>query len=129
VRRALAVILFLFEPYLAATLLLRAAPALLGRDVISIVAFAIRMVLALASVAAAIGLRDARPGADRLATGVLAASAAFAVFQYFTRALPTSLEPALGLVVTIVVVVHHATWIAALNARTSQRSGRGSGGL
>lgn len=120
-RRALAVILFLFEPYLAATLLLRAAPTLIERDVISIIAFAVRMALALASVAAAIGLRDGRPGADRLATGVLAASAAFAVFQYFTRALPTSLEPALALFVTITIVVHHVVWIAALNARRGRR--------
>ena len=113
-RRALAVVLFLFEPWLAATLLLRIGTTLLDRDVITAVAFVVRMALALASIAAAIGLRDPRADADRLAMGVLAVSAGFAVFQCFTRALPTSLEPALLSFVTIVIVTHHTAWIAAL---------------
>jgi hypothetical protein len=117
VRRALAVILFLFEPLLAAGLLLRVGPTLFDRDALTVVAFAARVVLALSSMAAAIGLRDSRPYADRLALIVLIASAAFAVFQYFTRALPTSLAPDVAALATGIIVVHHAAWIVALMVR------------
>ena len=119
-RTALAVILFLFEPFLAATLLLRVGATLFDRDAITAVAFVARIALALLSVAAAIGLRDARPWADRLAILVLPSSAAFAVVQYFTRALPTSLEPDLAAVVTVAIVVHHAAWAAMLRIPDSK---------
>jgi hypothetical protein len=114
VRRALAVILFLFEPFLAAGLLLRVGPTLFDRDALTGVAFAARVVLALSSVAAAIGLRDSRPYADRLALIVLISSGAFAVFQYFTRALPTSLAPDVAALATAAIVIHHGTWVVAL---------------
>ena len=78
------------------------------------VAFAIRIALALASVAAAMGLRDSRPYARTLAMTVLAASAVFAVGQYFTRALPTSLAPDVLGLFTVLIVIHHAIWIAIL---------------
>ena len=113
-RRALAVILFLFEPILAAGLLLRVGPTLFDRDALTVVAFAARVVLALSSMAAAIGLRDSRPWAGRLALIVLIASAAFAVFQYFTRALPTSLAPDVAALATGIIVLHHGTWVAIL---------------
>ena len=107
-------ILFVFEPFLAAGLLLRVGPTLFDRDALTLAAFAARIALALLSVAAAIGLRDARPWAGRLAMIVLAASAAFAVFQYVTRALPTSLEPALITVVTVAIAGHHLFWILCI---------------
>ena len=113
-RRALAVILFLFEPFLAAGLLLRVGPTLVERDALTIAAFAVRLALALSSVAAAIGLRDSRPWADRLALIVLASSAAFAVFQYFTRALPTSLAPDVAALATLLIVAHHTAWVVVL---------------
>lgn len=113
-RRVLAVILFFFEPFLAAGLLLRVGSTLIDRDALTIAAFAVRLALALSSVAAAIGLRDSRPWADRLALIVLTSSAAFAVFQYFTRALPTSLAPDVAALATAVIVVHHGTWVAIL---------------
>lgn len=116
-RRALALILFLFEPFLAAGLLLRVGPTLMDRDALTAAAFAARIALALLSVAAAIGLRDSRPWADRLALFVLAASASFAVFQYFTRALPTSLAPDVAALATGIVVVHHAAWVVILRRR------------
>ena len=113
-RRALAAALFLFEPFLAATLLLRVGPTLFDRDAVTAIAFAARIVLALLSVAAAIGLRNSRPYADRLALIVLIASASFAVLQYFTRVLPTSLAPDVAALFTALIVVHHAAWIAWL---------------
>lgn len=112
--RALPTILFLFEPFLAAGLLLRVGPTLLDRDAATWVAFAARILLALASVAAAIGLRNARPYARSLTLGVLAASAAFAVIQYFTRVLPTSLAPDVAALFTVLIIVHHGAWIAWL---------------
>lgn len=112
--RLLPTVLFFFEPFLAASLLLRVGPGLLSRDPETLVAIAVRVALALASVAAAIGLRGARPYARTLATAVLAASAVFAVIQYFTRVLPTSLAPDVLRLFTAVIVVHHAVWIAAL---------------
>ena len=113
-RRVLAVILFLFEPFLAAGLLLRVGPTLLDRDALTAAAFAVRVILALLSVAAAIGLRESRPYADRLALIVLTASAAFALFQYFTRALPTSLAPDIATLATGLIVLHHGTWVMVL---------------
>ena len=117
----LAAILFFFEPFLAASLLLRVGPTLSHRDALTWVAFAARILLALASVAAAIGLRESRPYARRMAIGVLAASAAFAALQYFTRALPTSLAPDVAALFTSIVVVHHASWMAWIAARGSDR--------
>lgn len=114
VRRLLALILFLFEPWLAATLLLRLGMTIADRDALTYVAIAGRVALALASVAAAMALGDRRPGGERLATWVLAASAAFAVFQYLTRALPTSVPPDLAPILTTIIVVHHLGWIGLL---------------
>lgn len=113
-RKALAVVLFVFEPVQAATMLLRVGPTLFDRDAVTVVAFAARIVLALMSVAAAIGLQSERPYADRLGLIVLVASAGFAVVQYFTRALPTSLAPDVAVLFLAVVLVHHGGWIAAL---------------
>lgn len=110
-------VLFLFEPLLAAGLLLRVGPTLLDRDTGTWVAFAARILLAVASVAAAIGLRNARPYARPLTLGVLTASAAFAVIQYFTRVLPTSLAPDVAGLFTLIIVMHHAAWIAWLGVR------------
>ena len=120
-KRLLAAILFLFEPFLAASLLLRVGPTLLHRDAVTWLAVAARILLALASVAAAIGLRASRPYARRLTIGVLAASAAFAILQYFTRALPTSLAPDVAALFTSIVVVHHVAWMAWIAARGSHR--------
>ena len=111
-RRALAAILFLFEPFLGAMLLLRVGPTLLDRDLATALAFAVRIVLALLSVAAAIGLQNSRPYATRLTLIVLTASAAFAIVQYFTRVLPTSLAPDVAGLFTAIIVVHHAGWLA-----------------
>lgn len=116
-RRALAAILFVFEPFLAATLLLRVGPTLFDRDLVTAVAFAARIILALASVAAAIGLQNARPYATRLSLIVLAASATFAVVQYVTRVLPTSLAPDVAGLLTIAVVVHHSLWAIWIGLR------------
>ena len=113
-RTALAAILFLFEPFLAAGLLLRIYPTLFYRDAVTLVAVGARVLLALTSVAAAIGLRESRPYGRSLAIGVLAGSAAFAVLQYFTRVLPTSLAPDVLPVVTAAIVIHHAGWAIAL---------------
>ncbi len=121
--RLLAVILFLFEPFLAAGLLLRAGASLYTRDPETIIALAVRIALALASVAAAIGLREARPYAWSLAIGVLASSAVFAVIQYATRVLPTSLAPDVLALFTLLIVVHHSAWLAWL-LRPSARSSR-----
>jgi hypothetical protein len=114
VRAVLAIILFLFEPFLAAGLLLRIGPTLFQRDAATFVGFAVRMALALTSVAAASGLRASRPYADRLALAVLASSAAFAIIQYFTRVLPTSVPPDLAPLLTGLIVVHHAVWMSVL---------------
>jgi hypothetical protein len=120
VRKALAVVLFAFEPVQAATMLLRVGPTLLDRDALTAAGFAVRLALALASVAAAIGLQGERPFADRLAAMVLIASAAFAVVQYFTRLLPTSLAPDVAGLFTVVILLHHAAWLFALRrARAS----------
>lgn len=81
------------------------------------VAFAIRIALALASVAAAMGLRDSRPYARTLSVAVLAASALFAVIQYFTRALPTSLAPDVLALFTGLIVFHHVMWLVLLALR------------
>lgn len=113
-RRALAVVLFLFEPVQAANMLLRVGPTLSDRDAATVAAFAARIVLALLSAAGAIGLQDGRPYADRLALTVLAASAGFAVLQYFTRVLPTSLAPDVAGLFLVAILLHHAAWIAAL---------------
>ena len=115
-------VLFLFEPLLAAGLLLRVGPTLFDRDAATWVAFAARILLALASVAAAIGLRNARPYARPLTIGVLAASAAFAVIQYLTRVLPTSLAPDIAGLFTLIIVVHHASWLVVM-ARAGAVSG------
>ena len=115
--RWLPVILFLFEPFLAAGLLLRVGPTLIHRDAATAAAVAVRIALALASVAAAIGLRESRPYARRLTIGVLIASASFAVLQYVTRVLPTSLAPDVAGLVTLLIVTHHAAWLAALLRR------------
>jgi hypothetical protein len=122
VRRVLPLILFLYEPFLAAGLLLRVGPTLIDRDAATWAAFAIRILLALASVAAAIGLRNARPYARSLTLGVLSASAAFAVLQYFTRVLPTSLAPDIAALFTLIIVVHHAIWVVVV-ARAGAVSG------
>ena len=81
------------------------------------------MALALASVAAAMGLRDSRPYARKLAASVLIASAAFAVIQYFTRVLPTSLAPDVAALFTTIIVAHHAVWMAWLIAKRGDRVG------
>jgi hypothetical protein len=122
--RILAVVLFLYEPFLAAGLLLRIGPTLMQRDAATWAAFAFRLVLALGSVAASIGLRESRPYGRRLAMLVLAASAGFAGLQYFTRVLPTSLAPDVAGLFTTIIVAHHVMWIAFLAyvARTSQNS-------
>jgi hypothetical protein len=104
----------LFEPLLAASLLLRAGPTLAYRDTATLAAVAVRVALALASIVAAMGLWQRRPFAWSLAMGVLACSAAFAVLQYFTRALPTSLAPDVAWLLTIAIVVHHGAWLALL---------------
>jgi hypothetical protein len=44
----------------------------------------------------------------------LIASAAFAVLQYFTRALPTSLAPDVATLATLAIVIHHGLWVAFL---------------
>jgi hypothetical protein len=62
------------------------------------------------SVAAAIGLQHNRPYAARLTLAVLAASASFAVLQYYTRVLPTSLAPDVAGLFTLALVGHHAFW-------------------
>lgn len=116
-RKALAVVLFVFEPVQAAMMLLRVGPTLFDRDAATVVAFAARVGLALLSVAAAIGLQGGRPYADRLALTVLIASAGFAVVQYVTRALPTSLAPDVAGLFLIAILVHHAAWISALLVR------------
>lgn len=113
-RKALAAVLFVFEPVQTATMLLRVGPTLFDRDAVTVAAFAARIVLALLSVAAAIGLQGQRPYADRLALSVLVASAGFAVFQYVTRALPTSLAPDVAVLFLAVTLLHHGGWIAAL---------------
>lgn len=113
-RRLLAVLLFLFEPYLAATVLLRLAASLDTRDVPTYAALAVRVLLAIASVIAAMALGNRREGADRLASLVLTGSAAFAVLQLATRALPTSVPPDLAPVLTSVIVVHHLAWVGFL---------------
>ena len=113
-RAVLAFILFVFEPFLAAGLLLRVGPTLLSRDTPTFIGLAVRVLLALFSVAAAIGLRGGRPYADRLAISVLAASALFAVVQLYTRVLPTSLAPDIAPFITGAIVVHHAIWILIL---------------
>lgn len=111
---------------LAAGLLLRVGPTLVYRDAATWAAFAFRVMLALASVAAAIGLRESRPYGRALAMWVLAASGAFAVLQYFTRVLPTSLAPDVAGLFTGLIVLHHAAWVAFLAyvARSSQNSRR-----
>src|SRR5690606_23762184 len=114
VRRLLAVLLFLFEPYLAATVLLRLAASLDTRDVPTYAALAVRVLLAIASVIAAMALGNRREGADRLASLVLTGSAAFAVLQLVTRALPTSVPPDLAPVLTSLIVVHHLAWVGFL---------------
>jgi hypothetical protein len=114
VRSVLAAILFVFEPFLAASLLLRIGPTLLERDAATFVALAVRVALALTSVAAAIGLRASRPYADRLTLAVLFSSAAFAAVQYFTHVLPTSVPPDIAPVLTGLLVLHHSFWIALL---------------
>lgn len=121
--RLLALILFLFEPFLAASLLLRAGATLFSRDPETLAACVVRTALALASVAAAIGLREARPYARPLAIGVLASSAVFAVIQYATRVLPTSLAPDVLALFTMLIVAHHSAWLAWL-LRPSARSSR-----
>lgn len=121
--RLLAPILFLFEPFLAAGLLLRAGATLLSRDPETLAALVVRVALALASVAAAIGLRESRPYARSLTVAVLASSALFAVIQYATRVLPTSLAPDVLALFTILIVAHHAAWLAWL-LRPSARSSR-----
>ena len=115
--RVLAGVLFLFEPFLAAGLLLRIGPTLVYRDAATWAAFAFRVALALASIAAAIGLRESRPYARGLAMLVLAASGAFAVLQYFTRVLPTSLAPDVAWLFTALIVAHHALWLVWLIAK------------
>lgn len=113
-RRALAFILFLFEPFLAAGLLLRVGPTLADRDAATFAALAVRVLLALASVAAAIGLRAARPYARPLALAVLGASASFAIIQHLTRVLPTSVPPDLSVYITAAIALHHAMWMVLL---------------
>lgn len=121
--QALALILFLFEPYLAATLVLRIGATLLDRDAATSVAVIVRVLLALASVAAAIGLHGRRPYARGLALWVLSGSAAFAVVQYLTRVLPTSLAPDILAAATILIVAHHTAWIAFLLLRRRRGAG------
>ena len=113
-RRVLAFILFVFEPFLAAGLLLRVGPTLFERDAPTFLGLIARVLLALLSVAAAIGLRGGRPYADRLAISVLAASAIFAVVQLYTRVLPTSVAPDIAPFVAGAIVVHHLAWIGLL---------------
>ena len=115
--RLLAGALFLFEPFLAASLLLRIGPSLFQRDAATWIGFAFRIALALASVAAAMGLRDSRPYARALSIAVLIGSAGFAVVQYFTRVLPTSLAPDVLALFTILILVHHALWLGVLAFR------------
>jgi hypothetical protein len=111
VRSVLAAVLFLIEPFLAAGLLLRIGSTLFHRDAATFAGLAVRIALALASVAAAIGLRESRPYAYRLTLAVLVSSASFALIQYFTRILPTSVPPDLAPVLTGLFVAHHAFWI------------------
>lgn len=119
-RRALAIILFLFEPFLAAGLLLRVGPTLADRDAATFAALAVRILLALTSVAAAIGLQSARPYARPLALVVLAASASFAIVQLLTRVLPTSVPPDLAPFITGAIVIHHLIWIVLLLRRSDR---------
>jgi len=121
-RAILSAILFLFEPFLAAGLLLRIGSTIFHRDAATFGGVAVRILLALASVAAAISLRSERPHADRLAIIVLAASAVFAVVQYFTRVLPTSVAPDLAPFITAGIVIHHSAWVIALLRRTEGAS-------
>ena len=116
--RLLPLLLFAFEPWLAATLLLRIGGNLFTRDIETLIAVAARVVLALASVAAANGLRESRPYARSLTIGVLAASAGFAVLQHFMRLLPTSLAPDVSALFTTLIVVHHAAWLVWLVRRS-----------
>jgi hypothetical protein len=104
----------LFEPFLAAGLLLRIGSTLFHRDAATFIGIAVRLLLALASVAAAIGLRGERPYADRFTVIVLGSSALFAVIQYFTRVLPTSLAPDVAPLATAAIVVHHLIWIVLI---------------
>lgn len=122
-RKALAVVLFVFEPVQAAMMLLRVGPTLFDRDALTAVGFLVRIALALLSVAAAIGLQGERPYADRLAAIVLGASAVFAVVQYFTRLLPTSLAPDVAGLFTVVILVHHAAWLLALRRASVSAQG------
>lgn len=107
-------VLFLFEPFLAANLLLRVGPTLLQRDAATWAGFAVRIALAVLSVAAAIGLRESRPFGRPLAIAALVSSAAFALIQYYTRLLPTSLAPDVIGLFTALVIVHHACWLVLL---------------
>lgn len=115
--RLLAAVLFLFEPFLAANLLLRVGPSLFQRDLATLAGVCVRLGLALASIVAAMAVRDARPAATRLAAVTLAASASFAILQHFTRLLPTSLAPDVSLLFTSLILLHHAGWIALLALR------------
>jgi len=126
VQRVLPVILFLFEPFLAAGLFLRVGPSLFERDGATWAGVVARVALALASVAAAIGLREARPYGRGLAIAALAGSALFAIIQYLTRVLPTSLAPDVAVLFTALVVLHHSAWMAWLmsSARSSRRGPR-----
>lgn len=96
---------------------MRVGPSLLQRDTATWIAFAFRIALALASVAAAMGLRESRPYARALSIAVLTGSAVFAVVQYFTRVLPTSLAPDVLALFTILLLVHHASWLGVLALR------------
>jgi hypothetical protein len=117
VRGVLAAVLFVLEPFLAASLLLRIGPTLFHRDAATFAALAVRIALALASVAAAIGLRESRPYAQRLTLAVLVSSAAFAILQQLTRVLPTSVPPDIAPLLTGLLVAHHAIWVVWLLRR------------
>lgn len=119
-RSVLAGVLFLIEPFLAAGLLLRIGATLFHRDAATFAALAVRIALALASVAAAIGLRESRPYAYRLTLAVLVSSASFAIIQYFTHVLPTSVPPDLAPLLTGLFVAHQTFWIVWL-LRSSAR--------
>ncbi|MDQ3069057.1 MAG: hypothetical protein M3R55_04940 [Acidobacteriota bacterium] len=116
-RRALATILFFFEPFLAASLLLRVGPTLTQRDGWTALALTARLLLAAVCVSAAIGISGSRPFGRHLAIMALTASAGFAVVQLYTRVLPTSLAPDVAPLFTLLIVAHHAAWILYLVRR------------
>ena len=54
---------------------------------------------------------------------VLLSSGGFAVLQYFTRVLPTSLAPDVAALFTAIIVAHHSSWLVWLIAKRGDRVG------